>query len=109
MSQPDQQSVAQPDDVTHWVGRVKNLVDKPETLTGPGPAGAQPWHNRTLGCFDPIDTCKPQYYNMTFTHSLTDPRLVDLLLPMRHLWENPPPSQQGCFHAGLLCCERVGT
>jgi hypothetical protein len=45
------------DDVGEWLNRVKEVVNKPDILTAPRPAGASPWHFDFFGCFDPIDTC----------------------------------------------------
>jgi len=45
------------DDVSDWVGRVKEVVSKPAILTDPRPAAATPWKTDFFGCFDPIDTC----------------------------------------------------
>jgi len=52
-----QTPVVHQDDVGDWINRVKGVVNKPDTLTAPRPAGASAWHNDFFGCFDPIDTC----------------------------------------------------
>jgi hypothetical protein len=49
------------DDVSDWVGRVKEVVSKPAILTDPRPAAATPWKTDFFGCFDPIDTCLLSY------------------------------------------------
>ncbi|KFY70326.1 hypothetical protein V499_09262 [Pseudogymnoascus sp. VKM F-103] len=45
------------DDVAHWTNRITAALNKPETITGPVPASHQPWHNRFLEFFQPIDLC----------------------------------------------------
>jgi len=54
---PPPQAAPPVDDITDWVNRVKAVVEQPETVTAPAPAGAAPWHNRFIEFFAPVDTC----------------------------------------------------
>jgi len=45
-----------PDDVNAWIGRFKDTINKPETITKPA-AGANSWSSSFFGCFAPVDTC----------------------------------------------------
>lgn len=58
------------DDVGDWLNRVKEVVNKPDILSAPRPAGASPWHFDFFGCFDPIDTCA--LYQASYTRSQSD-------------------------------------
>jgi hypothetical protein len=60
MASSNQAPMVHQDDVGEWIGRVKEVVNKPAILSDARPAGASKWHTDFFGCFDPIDTCKLQ-------------------------------------------------
>ena len=99
MAAPAQGPVVHQDDVGEWMGRVKEVVNKPDVLSAPRPAGASKWHFDFFGCFDPIDTC--ELHESSTQASLIRIRLNHLLLPLRHLWQDSSSSPKGCQHEGL--------
>lgn len=50
-------SAVHKDDVADWVERLNQVLAKPELVTAPTGANAQPWHTKFFECFKPIDLC----------------------------------------------------
>ncbi|KAK6532606.1 hypothetical protein TWF281_006788 [Arthrobotrys megalospora] len=59
MAAPQQNTVStavDADDINAWIGRFKDTLNKPETITKPT-TGPNSWSSSFFACFAPVDTC----------------------------------------------------
>jgi len=94
------------DDVTDWINRVKGVVEKPETVTAPAPAGAVSWHERFVMFFEPVDTavitccCPCVTFGKTHHRLRKDANLKE--------YSAVNPSCLGFWVASIFCCSHIG-